>query len=40
VRGPGVLSADSFDPDPYLTILDLDGIHHVTIEVEPGRAFA
>lgn len=38
--GEGVLSAESFDPDPYLAILDRDGIHHATIEVEPGSAFA
>lgn len=38
--GEGILSAESFDPDPYLAILDRDGIHHATIEVEPGSAFA
>ncbi len=38
--GVGVLSADSFDPDPYLAILDRDGIHHDTVEIEPGQAFA
>ena len=36
----GVLSAESFDPDPYLAILDRDGIHHTTIDIEPGRGFA
>ena len=39
-QGAGVLSAESFDPDPYLAILDRDGIHHATIEIEPGQAFA
>lgn len=39
-RGTGVRTAESFDPDPYLAILDRDGIHHATIEIEPGRAFA
>ena len=39
-EGTGVLSAESFDPDPYLAILDRDGIHHASIEIEPGRAFA
>ena len=39
-QGAGVLSAESFDPDPYLAILDRDGIHHATIEIEPGHAFA
>ncbi len=39
-QGVGVLSAESFDPDPYLAILDRDGIHHATIDIEPGHAFA
>jgi len=39
-QGAGVLSAESFNPDPYLAILDRDGIHHATIELEPGRAVA
>ncbi len=39
-QGSGVLCAESFDPDPYLAILDRDGIHHATIEIEPGSAFA
>jgi saccharopine dehydrogenase-like NADP-dependent oxidoreductase len=39
-QGAGVLSAESFDPDPYLAILDRDGIHHATIEIEPGHAVA
>ena len=39
-QGVGVLSAESFDPDPYLAILDRDGIHHATIEIEPGHAVA
>ena len=40
IPGCGHLSAESFDPDPYLAILDRDGIHHATIEIEPGRAVA
>jgi len=39
-EGAGVLSAESFDPDPYLAILDRDGIHHATMDIEPGRATA
>jgi saccharopine dehydrogenase-like NADP-dependent oxidoreductase len=39
-QGSGVLSVESFDPDPYLAILDRDGIHHATIDIEPGSAFA
>jgi saccharopine dehydrogenase-like NADP-dependent oxidoreductase len=39
-QGSGVLSAESFDPDPYLAILDRDGIQHATIEIKPGTAFA
>lgn len=38
--GSGVRSAESFDPDPYLAILDRDGIHHATIDIAPGAAFA
>ena len=38
--GAGVVSAEAFDPDPYLAILDRDGIHHATIEIEPGTAVA
>jgi len=39
-QGTGVRSADSFDPDPYLAIMDRDGIHHATIDIAPGEAFA
>jgi saccharopine dehydrogenase-like NADP-dependent oxidoreductase len=39
-QGAGVLSAEAFDPDPYLAILDRDGIHHATLEIEPGKAVA
>ena len=39
-QGSGVRSAESFDPDPYLAILDRDGIHHATIDIVPGAAFA
>jgi saccharopine dehydrogenase-like NADP-dependent oxidoreductase len=34
--GAGVLGPEAFDPDPYLGLLDLHGIHHATIEMEPG----
>jgi saccharopine dehydrogenase-like NADP-dependent oxidoreductase len=39
-QGSGVRSVESFDPDPYLAILDRDGIHHATIDIEPGTAVA
>lgn len=39
-QGSGVRSAEMFDPDPYLAIMDRDGIHHATVDIEPGRAFA
>jgi saccharopine dehydrogenase-like NADP-dependent oxidoreductase len=39
-QGSGVRSVESFDPDPYLAILDRDGFHHATIDIEPGGAFA
>ena len=32
----GVLGPEAFDPDPYLALLDLHGIHHATAEMEPG----
>jgi saccharopine dehydrogenase-like NADP-dependent oxidoreductase len=38
--GAGVLAPEAFDPDPYLGILDRDGIHHAMTEIEPGRATA
>ena len=34
--GVGVLGPEAFDPDPYLGLLDLNGIHHATVEMEPG----
>jgi saccharopine dehydrogenase-like NADP-dependent oxidoreductase len=34
--GAGVLGPEAFDPDPYLGLLDLHGIHHATVEMEPG----
>jgi saccharopine dehydrogenase-like NADP-dependent oxidoreductase len=37
-KGAGVLSNESFDPDPYLAILDRDGIRHAIMEIEPGKA--
>ena len=36
----GVLAPEAFDPDPYLAILDRDGIHHAMVEIEPGHATA
>ena len=39
-HGTGVHTAESFDPDPYLAILDRDGIYYSTVEIEPGHAFA
>ena len=34
--GKGVLGPEAFDPDPYLAILDRDGIHWGMHEMEPG----
>ncbi len=34
--GAGVLGPEAFDPDPYLALLDRHGIHHATVEMEPG----
>ena len=34
--GAGVLGPEAFDPDPYLALLDRYGIHHATIDMEPG----
>ncbi len=34
--GAGVLGPEAFDPDPYLALLDLHGIHHAVVEVVPG----
>jgi saccharopine dehydrogenase-like NADP-dependent oxidoreductase len=34
--GAGVLGPEAFDPDPYLSLLDLHGIHHAVVEMEPG----
>ena len=39
-QGAGVLVPEAFDPDPYLAILDRDGIHHAMMEIEPGHATA
>ncbi len=39
-QGTGVRSSEQFDPDPYLAIMDRDGISHATIDIEPGTAFA
>jgi len=34
--GTGVLGPESFDPDPYLALMDRYGIHHAMVEMEPG----
>ena len=34
--GAGVLGPEAFNPDPYLALLDLHGIHHAVVEMEPG----
>ncbi len=34
--GAGVFGPEAFDPDPYLAILDRDGIHWGMHEMEPG----
>ena len=34
--GAGVLGPEAFDPDPYLALMDLHGIHHATVEMDPG----
>ena len=34
--GSGVLGPEALDPDPYLALLDRDGIHHAMVEMEPG----
>jgi saccharopine dehydrogenase (NAD+, L-lysine forming) len=34
--GSGVLGPEAFDPDPYLALLDRNGIHHAMVEMEPG----
>jgi saccharopine dehydrogenase (NAD+, L-lysine-forming) len=38
--GAGVRGPESFDPDPYVELMDRDGIHHATQEIEPGTATA
>jgi saccharopine dehydrogenase-like NADP-dependent oxidoreductase len=35
-QGTGVLGPEAFDPDPYLAILERDGIHFAVAEYEPG----
>jgi saccharopine dehydrogenase (NAD+, L-lysine forming) len=34
--GSGVAIPESFDPDPYLALMDRYGIHHAMVEMEPG----
>ncbi len=36
-HGSGIKAPESFDPDPYLALLDKYGIHHAMTEMEPGR---
>ncbi|HWH24804.1 MAG TPA: saccharopine dehydrogenase C-terminal domain-containing protein [Candidatus Limnocylindria bacterium] len=36
-RGAGVLGPEALDPDAYLGLLDQYGIHHATVDLEPGR---
>jgi saccharopine dehydrogenase-like NADP-dependent oxidoreductase len=35
--GTGVLTPEELDPDPFLALLDEQGIHHAMVEMEPGR---
>ncbi len=34
--GAGVLGPEAFDPDPYLALLDVHGIHHAVVDMAPG----
>jgi len=34
--GSGVLGPEAFDAAPYLALMDRYGIHHATVEMEPG----
>ena len=34
-KGEGVLGPEAFDPDPYLAVMDLYGIHHAMDERDP-----
>jgi saccharopine dehydrogenase-like NADP-dependent oxidoreductase len=34
--GTGVHAPEAFDPDPYLALMNRDGIHHAMVEMEPG----
>jgi len=34
--GTGVLGPEAFDADPYLAIMDRDGMHWAMVEMEPG----
>jgi saccharopine dehydrogenase-like NADP-dependent oxidoreductase len=36
--GAGVRGPESFDPDPYLELMDREGIYHAMQEIEPGTA--
>ena len=34
--GSGIFVPEALDPDPYLALLDLHGVHHDMVEMEPG----
>jgi saccharopine dehydrogenase (NAD+, L-lysine-forming) len=34
--GAGVLGPEAFDPDPFLALMDRDGIHHAAVEMSPA----
>jgi saccharopine dehydrogenase-like NADP-dependent oxidoreductase len=34
--GAGIMTPESMDPDPYLSLLDDQGIHHAMVEMTPG----
>jgi hypothetical protein len=36
--GVGVLGPEAFDPDPYLALMDREGIHHALAEIPPDLA--
>jgi saccharopine dehydrogenase-like NADP-dependent oxidoreductase len=33
--GAGVLGPEAFDPDPYVELMDREGIHHAEVEIPP-----
>jgi hypothetical protein len=36
LSGTGVLGPEAFDAEPYLAIMDRDGIHWAMVDMEPG----